>query len=725
MRYRALGVTCGVGSMLIGARKAGFDIVGNIEWRKYYHTGTFEHNFPRAFMVHQIDELPEETIESLKGIDLIMGHPECGNYSRLAMATKTSTFAERCAKPSDIPLFAGLVAKLKPNFFVQDNLPRSVLGFSAEDWTTALPDYDLFFEFISNYNYGNVQKNRRRMFVIGARKSFGYVFSAHEKTNNLLVGEVLEGLPFDSDIREFNHIHKSINDKTRMSGFIKGRPLYVKEAIKVLKKCRAHQEPMYWNTNGNRWCKKIGLFKLGLDKHSGVMDGGESHFHPVTCLPLTCRERARIQGCPDSFKFILPLGKECGVEMIKQTGKFMPVQFCEYVSKHIIGFLKKGKQHYQSVRINKGDQFVSDSKKWYCSSVGYSNQEGACKACWMNGGCELKSRKDHPTFRPIIECTPVKSEKFVVEKFSPITMTGPIKKHKGKADPLEVINLKPGKIPGDYHCNCKFCKRYGGLLIRKDGTYYNKFERYTYYSSEERSRDLKKFHIALTPIHVARWCIQNLSKENDWVMDPTIGGGTTAVEAVNHNRKVFGIEIQKSNYDLTLKNLKAARVGKENFVIIRDDAINIALHLKALNKKFSLVINNPPYSGDERNDRLIIRNIGKTYRYDRSVNNLAFLKEGDEYFDSIEKIYSQAIQWLKKGGHFCIGVKDMLRGGKPFLLHYLLGGLLEKYLSFEKMVLLPHYPPTLFMNTYHKRYPQFANTKVPRYQTILVFRKEK
>ncbi len=42
---RVIGLTCGVGSMLIGAKQLGMDVVGNIEWRKYYHTPTFEKNF--------------------------------------------------------------------------------------------------------------------------------------------------------------------------------------------------------------------------------------------------------------------------------------------------------------------------------------------------------------------------------------------------------------------------------------------------------------------------------------------------------------------------------------------------------------------------------------------------------------------------------------------------------------------------------------------------------
>lgn len=88
-RLRALGITCGIGSMLLGARQAGFRVVGNIEWRKYYHKkdeegrSTFLENYPGAFMVETIDDLGEDTLNSIEGVDLAMGHPECGAYSDL------------------------------------------------------------------------------------------------------------------------------------------------------------------------------------------------------------------------------------------------------------------------------------------------------------------------------------------------------------------------------------------------------------------------------------------------------------------------------------------------------------------------------------------------------------------------------------------------------------------------------------------------------------------
>ena len=59
-----------------------------------------------------------------------------------------------------------------------------------------------------------------------------------------------------------------------------------------------------------------------------------------------------------------------------------------------------------------------------------------------------------------------------------------------------------------------------------------------YYCKEEKE------HIAKTPLHIARWAIQNYTNEDDWVLDPTMGAGTTAVEAIILKRNSVGIEIE-------------------------------------------------------------------------------------------------------------------------------------------------------------------------------------
>jgi len=282
---------------------------------------------------------------------------------------------------------------------------------------------------------------------------------------------------------------------------------------------------------------------------------------------------------------------------------------------------------------------------------------------------------------------------------------------------FEIVNKKSGKrLPRDYHCSCSFCKGgYSGMLIRSDGSKYSRRVRSYYYDEGER------VHPAKTPLHLARYCVQTYTESGDWVFDPTIGAGTTAVEALNFDRNVVGIEL--CYYDNVLLNIrKNCRDGKR-YKIFHGDAIDCGKFLKKAGRKFRLIINNPPYSADT-----IVQwgftGSGKEVRYETGESgNLAFKRENDEYYKFIRDIYQEACKHLLFGGYFVVGVKDMMRQKKPYLLHFYLGKILEEFLSFKEMILLPHYPPTLFMNTYRKRYPEVE--KIPLYQTILVFRKEK
>lgn len=306
-------------------------------------------------------------------------------------------------------------------------------------------------------------------------------------------------------------------------------------------------------------------------------------------------------------------------------------------------------------------------------------------------------------------------------------------------DRTEKVHIRLTKIPpADYHCRCRYCTEgFRGVLIRPDGSYYKKTDRRHYYSPAENVKTKKgeansgTGHIAKTPLHVARWAIQTFTKPGDWVLDPTMGAGTTGVEALNHKRNTFGVEIQF--IDIIEKNLAANNTHGMKYHVAHGDARDLRDHLDVLPKEleFTLIVNNPPYSGDEV--PVVDPKLGKgsgttgenmyTMTYDRSLPNLAFEKEGPKYWEDMLSIYTAACERLKVGGHFVIGIKDQMRKQVPDELHRRFAEMMERIpgMKFEGVVILPHYPPTLFMSTYPKRYP---NARVPRHQSIVVFKKE-
>jgi len=401
---RAIGATCGVGSMLIGAKLAGFDIEGNIEWRPYYHhkdergRNTFTENFPGTFMVKNVMSKLNFKFKNWKWqnqskgpVDLIMGHPDCGNYSILSNSLGNTKESQE--KPGDIPIFVDIIRRLKPRFFVQDNLPKSLIGYPIQLWASELSEYDLYPEWVSNWGYGNIQKFRKRFFMIGARKDENFVFKPNEFEHE----ETMRTVLFREPAPKFNNEPHSLAGRTSLGkGIIHDSYLDWRQLRDhVLNDIKEGGALYYTKADGSKG-QHIGTQKGYKDKHAFVLTGGSSFpLSPWTGLPLSIRDRARIQGVPDEFRFygtkIEPDGSWLCTKnnkMIKQIAKFMPIQFCEYIATQIRAHIYKEEFKASGTRLLNPNMYINEAKQWYCKTQGYSNQPGACKSCWMSKKCD-------------------------------------------------------------------------------------------------------------------------------------------------------------------------------------------------------------------------------------------------------------------------------------------------------------------------------------------------
>lgn len=78
----------------------------------------------------------------------------------------------------------------------------------------------------------------------------------------------------------------------------------------------------------------------------------------------------------------------------------------------------------------------------------------------------------------------------------------------------------------------------------------------TVYISSANKDDKDKFeHPTIKPLEIIKNLIINSSNENDIVLDPFIGSGTTAVAAKELNRRFLGFEINKKYYDIACNRL--------------------------------------------------------------------------------------------------------------------------------------------------------------------------
>lgn len=108
-------------------------------------------------------------------------------------------------------------------------------------------------------------------------------------------------------------------------------------------------------------------------------------------------------------------------------------------------------------------------------------------------------------------------------------------------------------------CNNKYLSDTEYLLFFREkgvqvfGTYQTKKK---FYVTPTNKADKDKYkHPTIKPLDIIQNLIINSSKENDVVLDPFLGSGTTAEACVNTNRRYIGFEIEPKYYDVACLRL--------------------------------------------------------------------------------------------------------------------------------------------------------------------------
>jgi DNA modification methylase len=93
------------------------------------------------------------------------------------------------------------------------------------------------------------------------------------------------------------------------------------------------------------------------------------------------------------------------------------------------------------------------------------------------------------------------------------------------------------------------------------------------YYTEKYTHNVWKFpvdkggrnHSAVFPLTLPKLCLEHFTKENDLVLDPFMGSGTTAVACVEMKRNYIGFEINKDYIDVANKRIYENKQQTELF----------------------------------------------------------------------------------------------------------------------------------------------------------------
>ena len=104
------------------------------------------------------------------------------------------------------------------------------------------------------------------------------------------------------------------------------------------------------------------------------------------------------------------------------------------------------------------------------------------------------------------------------------------------------------------------------LFFREKGVpIYGEFKtKFTYYVTPLNQKDKKRFgHPTIKPLEIVQNLILNSSAENDVVLDPFVGSGTTGVACVNTGRRFIGMELDTDYFDIAKQRINEAKEGNE------------------------------------------------------------------------------------------------------------------------------------------------------------------
>ena len=145
---------------------------------------------------------------------------------------------------------------------------------------------------------------------------------------------------------------------------------------------------------------------------------------------------------------------------------------------------------------------------------------------------------------------------------------------------------------------------------------------------------------------VVRNLILRYSKEGDVLLDPMIGGGTTAIEAKILNRNIICSDVNDLALERTKKSLKFKVENKPWQKILKRDARDLR---KAESNSIDFVLTHPPYAD------IIKYSDGKIPEDISGIHNI------DKFADEMGKVASELFRVLKPGKFCAILIGDTRR----------------------------------------------------------------
>lgn len=205
--------------------------------------------------------------------------------------------------------------------------------------------------------------------------------------------------------------------------------------------------------------------------------------------------------------------------------------------------------------------------------------------------------------------------------------------------------------------------------------------------------------------YIPRNVILRYSKENDLVLDPMCGSGTTLVECKLLNRNTIGIDVNKSAIELTKKRLSFPFNTQSKQKVGVGDARNLKLRAESID----LIIAHPPYLD--------------IIKYNpQNKGDLSNIHDVSEFVSEIKKIAQESFRVLKPGKFCAILMGDTRRSGLYIpLSHHVMQAFLECGFKLKEDVIKQQY--NCATTSYWRSQSEKYNFLLIMHEHLFIFKK--
>jgi len=234
-------------------------------------------------------------------VDVVIGAPDCGPSSKMSYSR-----TKKLTDPSDndsFMLYVDSIIAIRPKIFVMENLPASLDSFTKNMWEGRLPGYTLIYHELSVSEFGNSQKNRVRLVMVGVREDVvdsTFLRMVHKVEELMPCRELLEGLPKlnSEEGKEVCHVNEDVSGTgkeviTLYAGF--------KASLAEIKETWLSENWSRWQVKDRNFNTAPGVYRNRDHDFPNTARKSNRQFNELGDM-MSPRELARIQGVPDRFQ---------------------------------------------------------------------------------------------------------------------------------------------------------------------------------------------------------------------------------------------------------------------------------------------------------------------------------------------------------------------------------------------------------------------------------------